>query len=631
MQLNLNGINDINGIDPIAITKHLIFGTENPDPEDYNKHIEVINGNSAPLRFLAADYMQSGAGRYAYPSIFGAVDKFFNSAAISDVSRTYNFSSIKNLTGINDSDLKTVISQYGTDPGNFDHNYRSYIFGTTTFRLDLDNAQFIVENGIRRIEGMRVIPNDDNFDFAGDNGLVNALKRIGIDPFKSIDPYELVLNSPSGDSRNVPLIYEGEGLTYGTYTQSDYNEDNSFIIFNGPGTADNEFFPGRDSVVTYGGEPLETIEKALGTVQAAVLNDGIGYFIDILDDPFLGRRKDDLKVIYGSHERDELDPDDYIFPLVNFNIADLSDIDSTLAARLLRFLDLASVGGRFLLVGGDAKDTLTGGGLSDELQGGAGPDILNGKAGADRLIGGPGDDTIDGGGGFGGIFSSLTDVAVYPTSYKDHEIIRREVPDQTFTVKGPAEINGDLVQNVELLEFPDAIADLRGEEVTITSQKAIPDKDGKNVGFASLTVPVSMVDKDAEFTVNLSSVSDDVEYNFAFIIDVSGSMGGQPIQDAKAAYSSLIDSLIDQGIAARSRFAVIPFQSSASLFGPSDALAAKSTISGLSTGGGTNLALQLLKESTSFLSSPKAAIISPTSSQMAMEMGQVPRSKAMPK
>lgn len=65
--------------DPIEITRLYVFGTDAPSLDDYNLHIRPNDAEPPPKEYNMIHYMTSGAGRYAYPSIFGAVQKFFAS------------------------------------------------------------------------------------------------------------------------------------------------------------------------------------------------------------------------------------------------------------------------------------------------------------------------------------------------------------------------------------------------------------------------------------------------------------------------------------------------------------------------------------------------------------------------
>jgi hypothetical protein len=69
--------------DPIEITRLFVFGTNDPSIADYNDHIRPSEEPPASISYNMSDYLTSGGGRYAYPSLFGAVRKFFG-ATISD-------------------------------------------------------------------------------------------------------------------------------------------------------------------------------------------------------------------------------------------------------------------------------------------------------------------------------------------------------------------------------------------------------------------------------------------------------------------------------------------------------------------------------------------------------------------
>ncbi|MEM9922354.1 MAG: Calx-beta domain-containing protein [Cyanobacteria bacterium P01_D01_bin.50] len=120
--------------------------------------------------------------------------------------------------------------------------------------------------------------------------------------------------------------------------------------------------------------------------------------------------------------------------------------------------------------------------------------------------------------------------------------------------------------------------------------------DSQNVGVASLSL-----DENGNYKITLSPFENNDQFNFAYLIDVSGSMEGEPLEEAKKAYISLTESLIDDGIADVSQFAVIPFSSDASLFAPLSALDAISTVQGLSASGFSNFD-GALKEANNFFS-----------------------------
>ena len=238
------------------------------------------------------------------------------------------------------------------------------------------------------------------------------------------------------------------------------------------------------------------------------------------------------------------------------------------------------------LVGKTSDDVIVGGYGDDRLEGGVGEDLLTGSRGNDTLIGGIGADT-----------------ALYESSYIENNRFNYEIDRDTngidFIVDArpprgdrPPFDGTDTLSEIEFLEFTDARLSL--SEVARYSQQAAlptsPNNSTANGGFISLEVPRSMADGDAEYTITLSSLdgNNDIGYNFALIIDRSGSMGGQRLQDAKDAYIRLIDSLIESGVADNSTFAVIPFNSGALLNAPLTAEEAKSVINSIGANGDTN-------------------------------------------
>ncbi|WP_017325020.1 hypothetical protein [Synechococcus sp. PCC 7336] len=95
--------------DPIEIKKLYLFGTANPSPNDYNEHIRPLNASPASKSYDMNTYLTSGGGRFAYPSLFGAVEKFFAAENLDD--RTYTFAELSTRLGLNDNDLEIKISQ----------------------------------------------------------------------------------------------------------------------------------------------------------------------------------------------------------------------------------------------------------------------------------------------------------------------------------------------------------------------------------------------------------------------------------------------------------------------------------------------------------------------------------------
>jgi Ca2+-binding RTX toxin-like protein len=320
--------------DPIEITKLFVFGTNSPSPDDYNQHIRPTGATPASIPYSMSDYMTGGGGRFAYPSLFGAVEKFFTTA-IPD--GTYSYSQIATLLGLSASDLTVGISQYGTGIGSADHAERSYIFGNTPFILDTSGTTFKVDRGVKTIENLEVRADKDNFDFGSvPESYSQYVNDYLLEP--TFDPYGL--------GRGAVLInFTGSGKSYATYNQANFEAHQTL-----ESDVNNSIFSGLASLV---------------------LNGGGSYFYNIASDSFLSFKRGDLKVIYGTPGNDNLNSSNAEFSLdIYFG---------------------------FLMVGGAGNDTLNGDLFADELQGGEGSDVLNGGLGDDLFIGGAGDDTIDGG------------------------------------------------------------------------------------------------------------------------------------------------------------------------------------------------------------------------------------------
>ncbi len=170
----------------------------------------------------------------------------------------------------------------------------------------------------------------------------------------------------------------------------------------------------------------------------------------------------------------------------------------------------------------------------------------------------------------------------------------------------------DLVEVDILLKNNVIFGDPGGSEVEIVGldtdgplqSNSAPYLDGSDnvAGTVALSAPTFMGDGDAEYTVSLSGIGQGLQYNIAYIIDVSGSMGGQRIVDARNAYIELTNQLEALGIADVANFAVIPFNSGSTLFSDLTADEAIARISTLNAGGGTSFGPALSDAQTFFSS-----------------------------
>ncbi len=299
--------------DPIEITRLFVFGfgTDTPPPPDnYNEHIRSRNATPESITYSMSEYMMNGGGRFAYPSLFPAVEKFFN-GEIPERENGYTAEEIRGILGLTSNDLNIDISQYGTGIGSADHANRCWIFGNGSFILDVSKATFSVNNGIKKIEGLEVKAIEDNFDF---QSLPGSLSQLINDTINSptFDPYGL--------SRGLVTINFDNtvGKLYSTYTQENFQADQKLEV-----------------------DVNRPTDEGL---KSLALNGGIKYFQNIASDPFLSYRRGSLNVIYGHPESENI-------PLVT-----------------IRGLEGS------LIVGGAGDDTFNPRLFDDELDGGDGSD-----------------------------------------------------------------------------------------------------------------------------------------------------------------------------------------------------------------------------------------------------------------
>jgi Ca2+-binding RTX toxin-like protein len=376
--------------DPIEITKLYVFGTNNPSPDDYNQHIRPSTATPASITYGMNDYMTSGGGRFAYPSLFGAIKKFFDTT-IDD--GTYTYAQIAGLLGLSDNDIRIGISQYGTSIGSADHAQRSYIFGSTSFTFDISKVTFKVTGGVKTINNLEVRAFNDNFDFDAGNPLAELINTIFLEP--TLDPYGLGRGP-------VDINFTGLGKIYTDYSQSSFDSDK-----------------GQESEVSVIGTTSRLLKDVSGIASLP-----FSYFNNIASDPFLKFKRGDLKVIYGTPENDNL----------NEFKAELS----------------FDVYFGYLMVGGTGNDTLNGGSFADELQGGEGNDVLNGGLGDDVFIGGAGDDTIDG----GSFLFDGNDKSVYKGTPLDYDIRKNDDGSWSVrNVRGAKDEGSDTLTDIEIIQF----------------------------------------------------------------------------------------------------------------------------------------------------------------------------------
>ena len=257
------------------------------------------------------------------------------------------------------------------------------------------------------------------------------------------------------------------------------------------------------------------------------------------------------------------------------------------------------------ILGNEGNDTLLGHGEKDRLEGGEGDDLLDGglgedyddlkgDAGNDVLLAGAGNDLLTGGadndildGGVGN-----QDSAFFSGSFSEYNYEEKNDGSIIFDhVDGTGEDGTDTLRGVEWGLFQDEAQDLgnllsNSEEETVTRIIPLPLEDGvATPDFVdvidtnpnpfsndpvtppnlSITAPISMLDGDVDYTLNISPYKPDTEYNIAYIIDTSLSVDSEEFQVVKDAYIDLTNYFIEQELAENINFGVISFDKQAAI------------------------------------------------------------------
>lgn len=205
-----------NGTDLVSIDEilsHYLWNQQNaPSPKELNDD-KWIRDKDAIGNAIVLDtnkYMSEGAGRFVSAADFTLFRDFFSHDMKSG---NYDFSSMWNILrsgrvdpsqnkelnpdGTKKYKFETVVSQYTKGIGSNDYLTRAFIFGSTSFTIDFNTIQFVVNpDGSKEIRGLKIIPIEDNFDFVSNNfaaEIFNNMKNSTIDP--------------SGIGRKVPIKF----------------------------------------------------------------------------------------------------------------------------------------------------------------------------------------------------------------------------------------------------------------------------------------------------------------------------------------------------------------------------------------------------------------------------------------
>ena len=162
-------------------------------PEDNN--IAIREANDTSIEVEAPEFMLNGGGRFALPSQFKLIQKFFDPNT-SIQAGTYDKLTLNNLIN-NGKFFAWSMQQYRYDDSsqpNITDDFldRVWVYNSMAFQI-ADNTQFIVDqNDNRRIENLAIQPYIDpnpnkieNFDFSSNDLqtiILNALVGQSIDP-----------------------------------------------------------------------------------------------------------------------------------------------------------------------------------------------------------------------------------------------------------------------------------------------------------------------------------------------------------------------------------------------------------------------------------------------------------------
>ena len=367
------------------ITNLYLYGTKNR-PNDLLDPSILAQRNGASINVDVVEYMAIGAGRFVNAANFEVVNKFFNTPGLQPGS--YTKTQLFQQFGIAYGGYTVQQLYLGT--GDSDYAERTYIWGTTKFKI-VDDAVFVVKpDGSREIQNFAIVPDSngpngvyDDFDFQG--GPASNIGNAALEPV--IDP--------SGIGKTVTLNFTGiNTIPRTTLTAAGFAND-------------------KAKVITVG--LLDELSKlnalyAIQNLTKTLFSSG--------SQPIRFLDADNRPIIYGSNSDDimngyvtpvgrvDLDQDEYNVGSFLFGSVLDFGLDSELYPYIGNGIAYVAGAGNDTITGTDQADILIGGAGQDTMNGGAGDDIFiiegtdkdydifNGGEGTDTILGGDGDDTI---------------------------------------------------------------------------------------------------------------------------------------------------------------------------------------------------------------------------------------------
>jgi len=358
------------------ITNQYLYGTLSTPANLVNERLIRAANAVTEINVAARDYM-AGPGRFAIPSQFELIRRFFENSLIPpklDPNGNPTFYSKLELRDAIAPDLRFfgwTMKQFDYADGINDFLDRVWIYNSSGYKIS-DDAKFFVDlDGNRWIEDLAILPEPltEDFDFETTSplsvaGLGNAVALPSIDP--------------SGIGRKVLINYVNPELVSRDkrYTRSEYiadvNRSQSWRISDGP---------------------LRLLQQGNNFLEE-LFNAGVTKFLD-------GNKP----IFYGSLKGDNLSP------LVN---------TPTLEPFKKNGL---------IVIGGGGNDTIVGSAAGGNiLFGNEGNDLIRGKIPGNPNPGitlpPPGSDTLEGGGGNDILrgSSTLEDTAIFADAFANYDI-----------------------------------------------------------------------------------------------------------------------------------------------------------------------------------------------------------------
>ena len=179
---------DIETPDPVPVTSEYItrlFLYGDPiTPEHIPDRLRDDSQSGATGEVDAQQYMNTYA-QYAVPARAGLVQKFFE-GQISLLPGTYTSEYLASVVGGAEAQF-SYVNAY-VDIGGNNYMERAYIFGHAAFYISPDSLFVVEAGGTRRMENVRVVPEEDNFDFVS-TGISQILNDNVLQP--RIVPFEI--------------------------------------------------------------------------------------------------------------------------------------------------------------------------------------------------------------------------------------------------------------------------------------------------------------------------------------------------------------------------------------------------------------------------------------------------------